>query len=275
MSLEDRLGDSLYELDWVEMSTPTLRYGSRPHLAVLGSDIGWRLSGIEIESYPDVPALEQAIEQGSPAPDAVLLRAAGAMLQPTAAIAETSDANGDDLAERFVGSPRACSGPCRHGAASERLAEARLLVVTDRAVAVTSDEAPNLAQAALLGLLRSAQAEHPGRFGLIDLCDEDTSLDTLYKALASEEPELAIRRGALRAPRLARAKAGADVSPPRAPDPDGTVLITGGTGGLGALMACHLAREFGVKRLLLASRGGARRRARAISRPSCKRSAVT
>jgi thioesterase domain-containing protein/NAD(P)-dependent dehydrogenase (short-subunit alcohol dehydrogenase family)/acyl carrier protein len=39
-------------------------------------------------------------------------------------------------------------------------------------------------------------------------------------------------------------------------DPDGVVLITGGTGGLGALFAKHLARRHGVKRLLLVSRRG-------------------
>ncbi len=36
----------------------------------------------------------------------------------------------------------------------------------------------------------------------------------------------------------------------------GTVLITGGTGGLGALVAKHLVREHGAKRLLLTSRRG-------------------
>ncbi|KUN76115.1 hypothetical protein AQJ66_35060, partial [Streptomyces bungoensis] len=43
---------------------------------------------------------------------------------------------------------------------------------------------------------------------------------------------------------------------PASLDPDGTVLITGGTGGLGALLARHLVTEHGVRRLLLASRGG-------------------
>ncbi|MFD4139639.1 SDR family NAD(P)-dependent oxidoreductase [Streptomyces sp. NPDC058572] len=44
---------------------------------------------------------------------------------------------------------------------------------------------------------------------------------------------------------------------PQALDPDGTVLITGGTGGLGALFARHLAERHGVKHLLLVSRRGA------------------
>nr|WP_234440458.1 type I polyketide synthase [Streptomyces rimosus] len=43
---------------------------------------------------------------------------------------------------------------------------------------------------------------------------------------------------------------------PRAWDPDGTVLITGGTGGLGGELARHLVAERGVRHLLLASRSG-------------------
>ncbi|MEU8782734.1 type I polyketide synthase, partial [Streptomyces sp. NPDC048637] len=39
-------------------------------------------------------------------------------------------------------------------------------------------------------------------------------------------------------------------------DPQGTVLVTGGTGGLGALVARHLAAEHGIRHLLLASRRG-------------------
>ncbi|MFH8371796.1 SDR family NAD(P)-dependent oxidoreductase [Streptomyces sp. NPDC018031] len=44
---------------------------------------------------------------------------------------------------------------------------------------------------------------------------------------------------------------------PRTPDPDGTVLITGGTGTLGGLVARHLVARHGVRHLLLAGRRGA------------------
>src|SRR5262249_45061045 len=39
-------------------------------------------------------------------------------------------------------------------------------------------------------------------------------------------------------------------------DPDGTILITGGTGSLGALVARHLVTTRGARRLLLTSRRG-------------------
>ncbi len=45
--------------------------------------------------------------------------------------------------------------------------------------------------------------------------------------------------------------------PPAVFDPQGTVLITGGTGTLGAVFAEHLVRGYGVRHLLLVSRSGA------------------
>src|SRR5207248_4737241 len=125
--------------------------------------------------------------------------------------------------------------------------------ITDGALAVSSDEPANLAQAARLGLVRSAQSENPGRFGVIDLDRSEASMARLQGALASAEPELALRGGVLYAPRLARAKL-QDQAETATPDPDGTILITGGTGGLGALAARHLAAEHGARPLLLTSR---------------------
>ena len=47
---------------------------------------------------------------------------------------------------------------------------------------------------------------------------------------------------------------------PQPPDPHGTILITGGTGGLGALLARHLVEEHGARHLLLVSRSGLKTR---------------
>jgi NADPH:quinone reductase-like Zn-dependent oxidoreductase len=44
---------------------------------------------------------------------------------------------------------------------------------------------------------------------------------------------------------------------PRAIEPERTVLVSGGTGGLGALVARHLAEHYGARHLLLVSRSGA------------------
>ena len=120
--------------------------------------------------------------------------------------------------------------------ASADLAGARLVVATRGGIAV-GDEAPDLAVAPVWGLVRSAQSEHPGRFVLVDL---DGGGEPDWGSLTGlDEPQLAVREGRLLAPRLRRAAESAEPLPPL--DPDGTVLITGGTGGLGAVFARHLA----------------------------------
>ncbi|GAA3062794.1 hypothetical protein GCM10020000_52700 [Streptomyces olivoverticillatus] len=130
--------------------------------------------------------------------------------------------------------------------------DARLLVVTHGAVAaLPGEDVTDLGQAAVWGLVRAAQAEHPGRLVLADLGADDT---LPAAAPAYGEAELAVRDGALLAPRLVR------VAPAERRDvalDRGTVLITGGTGGLGALTARHLVAEHGVRSLLLTSRRGA------------------
>ncbi|QUH01932.1 SDR family NAD(P)-dependent oxidoreductase [Saccharopolyspora erythraea] len=109
----------------------------------------------------------------------------------------------------------------------------------------------DLAAAAAAGLVRTAESENPGRFGVIDLGDGDISADALLRALGCTETEVSIQDDEPKVLRLARAEAAEPVTW----DLEGTVLVTGGTGGLGRLMARHLA-ERGVRRLLLASRRG-------------------
>ncbi|MBO0881790.1 MAG: SDR family NAD(P)-dependent oxidoreductase, partial [Mycobacterium sp.] len=129
----------------------------------------------------------------------------------------------------------------------------RLLVVTSGAVAANPGEAPVPASAAVWGLVRSAQSEDPGRVILVDDCAE-TELSTLVDQIVSiGEPQVAVRDSRFMVPRLRRergtARAVVELS-------DGPVLITGGTGGLGALLARHLVSEYGVRSLVLASRRG-------------------
>ncbi|HET6501374.1 MAG TPA: SDR family NAD(P)-dependent oxidoreductase, partial [Amycolatopsis sp.] len=131
--------------------------------------------------------------------------------------------------------------------ADERNSESTLVIRTNGAVAVGAD-APDLTYAAVWGLVRSAQAEHPGRFVLVDAGpDADLGL-----ALASGEPQVAVRAGELFAPRLVTA--GATGEPVRF-DPAGTVLVTGANGALGRIFARHLV-SLGVRHLLLAGRSG-------------------
>jgi acyl transferase domain-containing protein/NAD(P)-dependent dehydrogenase (short-subunit alcohol dehydrogenase family)/thioesterase domain-containing protein/acyl carrier protein len=130
----------------------------------------------------------------------------------------------------------------------------RLAFLTEGAVALEPSESPDPALASVWGLVRSAQSEHPGRFVLADTDGSDASEQALAAALAqTEEPQLALREGVPRVPRLVRAVEAEKQAP--ALDPEGTVLITGGLSGLGALTAKHLAEQ-GSKHLLLTSRRG-------------------
>ncbi|WP_440074321.1 type I polyketide synthase, partial [Streptosporangium sp. OZ121] len=138
--------------------------------------------------------------------------------------------------------------------AEERFASSRLVVVTRGAVAVAEEDV-DLGVAGVWGVVRAAEAENPGRFVLVDVDGGEESWRALGAVVASEEPEAAIRAGEAWVPRLARAAASRGEGPEF--DPEATVLVTGGTGGLGALVARHLVTAYGVRHLLLASRRGA------------------
>jgi acyl transferase domain-containing protein/NADPH:quinone reductase-like Zn-dependent oxidoreductase/acyl carrier protein len=148
--------------------------------------------------------------------------------------------------------------------ADERAPEQRLALVTRGAVAAAGEDI-DPAAAAVWGLVRAAQAEDPDRIVLVDLDGEPASQRALQSALALGEPQVALRAGAALVPRLVRATPPATLPTeerppaeelPQAFDAQGTVLITGGTGTLGGLLARHLVAERGVRSLVLASRRG-------------------
>ena len=135
-----------------------------------------------------------------------------------------------------------------------------MVFLTRGAVAVgTGPGEPDLALAPVWGLVRSAQLESPERFVLADLDGHRGSWRALPAALTTEEPSVALRKGVLRVPRLARTAApGADAPQPgvHAVDPRGTVLITAATGALGGSVARHLVAEHGIRHLLLLGGAG-------------------
>ncbi|MEV0734346.1 type I polyketide synthase, partial [Polymorphospora sp. NPDC050346] len=104
--------------------------------------------------------------------------------------------------------------------------------------------------AAVWGLLASAQSEYPGRLVLVDAADP-----ALARAAVAvcDEPQLRVDDdGRVRVPRLVRAAPGGG----EVDFGSGPVLITGGTGTLGGLLARHLVDVYGVSDLLLVSRRG-------------------
>ncbi|WP_306463754.1 SDR family NAD(P)-dependent oxidoreductase [Streptomyces sp. WAC07061] len=198
-------------------------------------------------AHPRLADLTAALDQGLAVPSTVVL---------TCPPAPGTDADGASTAEAARAATAAALGLVRDWLAEDRLAAARLVVVTRGAVSVRAGEdVIDLVHAPLWGLLRSAQTENQDRFVLVDLDPWDDGGADLAAALATGEPQIAVRDGSLLVPRLVRAAAtsGGDA----VWDPEGTVLITGGTGALGGLVARHLVTEHGVRSLLLTGRRGA------------------
>ncbi|WP_370592635.1 type I polyketide synthase [Streptomyces sp. NBRC 109706] len=174
---------SLYQLDWI----PVTLSGASGRVALLGE-----VAGDDGERFADLAALNEALAAGGEVPEVV--------------VAEVPAPGGDLVSGARSVAERTLS-LVQSWLADERLAEARLVVVTRGGIAV-GDELVDVAVAPVWGLVRSAQSEHPGRFLLVDV-DPTADADADWSALAaSDEPQLALRngRGAL-APRLGRAEA--------------------------------------------------------------------
>ncbi|MGF1428947.1 type I polyketide synthase [Kitasatospora sp. LaBMicrA B282] len=135
---------------------------------------------------------------------------------------------------------------------------APLWCLTRGAVAVGRAAAPTVPeQARSWGLGRVAALEQPRSWGgLVDLPEllDDRAVTRLLAALATgTEDQVAVRGSGVFGRRLVRA---ASAGAPGEWQPRGTVLITGGTGGIGSAMARRLAAG-GAERLVLTSRRGA------------------
>nr|WP_320066037.1 type I polyketide synthase [Micromonospora sp. RTGN7] len=165
-------------------------------------------------------------------------------------------ADGADVPSAVRTAVRDALAVLRNWLAEPGRADSTLIVLTRNGAGLPG-ETPDLAAAAVRGLVRSAQSEHPGRIVQVDVIDDDHAdlRQRIAAAAATDEPQLAIRDGAMLAPRLTRT-ATATAEPAGEPFGGGTVLITGGAGGLGAVTARHLVIRHGVRRLLLASRRG-------------------
>ncbi|MFJ2115614.1 SDR family NAD(P)-dependent oxidoreductase, partial [Streptomyces sp. NPDC087850] len=235
--------DSLFRVEWVRpKAAPTT---VPAHVALVGDADAFgvpdalRAAGTTVTVHPGLTAL--AATDG-PVPDIVLMTVA--------------DDGSDSVPAMAHARGALVLGHVQQWLDEDRFADARLVFLTRGAT--TGDD---LAAASAHGLVRTARTENPGRFGLLDLdpAEETTplpsrSVPALLASLA-DEPDLAVRDGEVLAARLTRVPVPAPADHP-AWDPEGTVLITGGTGGLGAVLSRHLVTERGVRHLLLVSRRG-------------------
>ncbi|MFD9702986.1 SDR family NAD(P)-dependent oxidoreductase [Lentzea sp. NPDC059081] len=154
--------DHVYQLDWAPV---TLQTSARPLWTVLG-----RAGLAGLATVPEVVVL--VCEPGQ-----------------------------DDLVTDVHAAAHGVHGTLRTWLADERFASSRLVVVTRGAVATSvGEDVPDVAQAAVWGLVRSAQTENAGRFVLADV--DGAVEDCLDDVLASGEPQVAVRAGQLLTPRL-------------------------------------------------------------------------
>ncbi|WP_405593445.1 type I polyketide synthase [Streptomyces sp. NBC_01092] len=214
----------LYRMQW--MPVPASSAGTATGLAVLGDAASLPAdSGVTV--LPDLAALSAA----ETAPTTVLLTVPAGQAPAEAASGVLTALQG------WLAEPGPTAG--------------RLVVVT---TGVRTDPAA----AAVWGLVRTAISEHPDRFALADTDEAPESWRTLTEQLGAlvdgGATQLAFHDGQVLQPRLTRVTDAATGDPGR--PGDGTVLITGGTGGLGALVARHLVTAHGVRDLLLLSRSG-------------------
>ncbi|MFF1272569.1 type I polyketide synthase [Streptomyces marokkonensis] len=247
----DAVAVGLHRTEWVPLPEPPARV---PRFGVLGA-AGTR--GVDVLAPPGsgvaVYAGPAAAGGGSPA----------VVVAPFPPPPETAGEAEDPAASSRWAAHRALE-LVREWLAEPRLADSRLVLVTSGAVypaeggpgyGGAGDRLP--AHAAVWGLVRSASRENPGRFALVDVDDHADSWRVLPAVLAAAAPETAVRRGTAYVPRLVRvARAAEGRRPRRRLDPEGTVLVTGGTGSLGMLVARHLVTSHGVRHLLLVGRRG-------------------
>ncbi|WP_037902960.1 type I polyketide synthase, partial [Streptomyces sp. NRRL S-350] len=231
--------DSLYRVQWSRVAAGSARPAALPY-AVLGDrELADRLVrlGIAAEVHDGPGVLRSTV------PDGI-----AGLLLPVAAAEKGVVAGAHETAAAVLAA-------VQEFLSDGRLAATVLTVLTEGAISARDGEdVPDLTAAALWGLLRTAQSENPGRIVLVDHDGADPSLRALPAALAGDAPQFALRAGELLVPRLARTTVTTESPVPL--DPTGTVLVTGGTGTLGALIARRLVTGHGARHLLLAGRRG-------------------
>ncbi|WP_394839062.1 SDR family NAD(P)-dependent oxidoreductase [Pendulispora rubella] len=234
--------DALLRVEWTAAAFEMEAPAKTRHWVALGEDT---LGLPNTTGYNDLGALQRALDEGAPLPEAVLVVRTGSTQDGLAAIHRAA-ADGLALLRAWL--------------ADERLVSCPLAWVTQGAVAARAgDDVPDLVHAPLWGLVRGVQAENPDLpLFLVDLDGGEASRRQLaslaFDAQASDETQFALREGQVLVPRLVRAAPAASQANVRAFG--STVLVTGGTGTLGALAARHLVRRHGVEHLVLASRQG-------------------
>ncbi|MFD3595224.1 type I polyketide synthase [Nocardia sp. NPDC058640] len=184
----------LYEMNWVGV----------PGVEPVGGQGEWT----QLESAAECVSVEYCERTDR---NLVVVRVLGDAIAPGSTVDRATDVEStsrlrpDALRESVI----AVQTVVQELLADDRFTKALIVFVTNGAVAVHgAEDVADLAGAAVNGLLRTAQNEHPGRIALLDLDGRGDYREAVSIAAAHPtEPQLAIRHGETHAPRLVRAGA--------------------------------------------------------------------
>ncbi|MGO4427703.1 hypothetical protein AB4Z54_55590, partial [Streptomyces sp. MCAF7] len=176
--------DALFRLDWV----PAPRITEAPDPA---ATVRWTVADTDDLKLATVLSAAEVADDDAPE---------FAVVSYGPAVDAVSGLPG--LAGRAREATAVALGLLREWLADTGSATSRLVIVTRGAVSVRNGEGvADLVHAPLWGLVRAAQAEQPGRLVLVDIDEGESSRGALAAAVAtavaSDEPQVAIREGAV------------------------------------------------------------------------------
>ncbi|GAA2024658.1 type I polyketide synthase [Polymorphospora rubra] len=230
LSAVDDAGAPVLDVDRVVLRA-TRPAPAAPHPAPGGLHV---VETVPVPTPAPVPAWTSvdAIPPAGPLPALLVLRVGDG--DPTRPVPDRADAVGLDTLrtlQRWLADPR-----------SE---------TTRLAVAVRADDPVH---APVTGLVRVAGSEHPGRLLLLAADHLDDAAIRVALTADPDEPEVVVRDGRALLPRLRPVDRPGDAATALPGLAGGSVLVTGGTGGVGRWVAAHLATRHKVTELVLLSR---------------------
>ncbi|MFF3396879.1 zinc-binding dehydrogenase, partial [Streptomyces sp. NPDC002669] len=283
----------LHVVEWVPSPLPDSPAPLGP-VSVIGPDplglydmVRGAADGAEsCTAYATLAALRDAIDDGASVPAHVLVTCTSDGNGEGAGRGEGEGDSHQDVPEAVRAVLLRTTACVQEWLADERFADAQLVVVTHNAVATRpGPEIRDLAAAPVWGLIRSARAENPDRFALLDLDDSvssgaapsapsdepsDEPFDELSAPLSDARPavlpgilsarlpEAAVRDGGVHVPRLARAADASGVLVPPADCASWRLDVTskGTLGNLGLLPHPEGERPLEAHEIRVAMRAG-------------------
>ncbi|WP_143079234.1 beta-ketoacyl synthase N-terminal-like domain-containing protein, partial [Streptomyces monashensis] len=263
--------DTLTRVEWIPAPEPDNAAVPARSWALAGPEAAELVRPLEaaggaVRTYADLAAVRAAVAGGEPVPDVTVL------VPPTGAEA----GQGADAISVGRSRARLLAEDVDSWLARPELAASRLVILTrgavaphtaetvpaDAADALATDPADGLQQLAdapLWAVARTYQEARPQSLTVVDVPygrGAPDSPDVLVAALASDEPQIAVRSDALLVPRLKRLPVLDGPQPSSWPAAAGTVVVTGVDTELGAALAHRLATVHRARNLLLVGAPG-------------------